>query len=72
MAGRTGSLVKQGVVTGIRNKLNTFTTMMPMMPSVILRDPPGDGSSAFIGKEQKRARQRKFPDLVQAAAVVFL
>jgi hypothetical protein len=53
VAGRTGSLVKQGIVTGIRNKLNTFTTMMPMMPSVILRDPPGDGSSAFIEKTEK-------------------
>ncbi|MFN0014906.1 MAG: LamG domain-containing protein, partial [Saprospiraceae bacterium] len=53
IAGRTGSLVKQGIVTGIRNKLNTFTTMMPMMPSVILRDPPGDGSSSFIEKTEK-------------------
>jgi hypothetical protein len=52
-AGRIGSLVKQAIVTGTRNKLNTFTTMMPMMPSVILRDPPGDGSSSFIEKTEK-------------------
>ncbi len=52
-AGRIGSLVKQGIVTGVRNKENTFTTMMPLMPSVILRDPPGDGSSSFIEKTEK-------------------
>ncbi len=52
-AGRIGTLVKQGIVTGIRNKLNTFTSMMPLMPSVILRDPPGDGSSSFIEKTEK-------------------
>lgn len=48
VAGRTNSLTTQGIVTGIRNKENTFTTMLPQTPSVILRDPPGDGSSAFI------------------------
>lgn len=52
-AGRIGSLVKQAIVTGTVNKLQTFTTMMPFMPSVILRDPPGDGSSAFIEKTEK-------------------
>ncbi|MBL7796044.1 MAG: LamG domain-containing protein, partial [Saprospiraceae bacterium] len=52
-AGRIGSLVTQAIVTGVRNKLNTFTTMMPMMPSVILRDPPGDGSSSYIEKTEK-------------------
>ncbi len=52
-AGRIGSLVKQAIVTGVRNKLNTFTTMMPLMPSVILRDPPGDGSSSYIEKTEK-------------------
>ena len=51
--GRVGSLVKQAIVTGTLNKLNTFTTMMPSMPSVILRDPPGDGSSSYIEKTEK-------------------
>ena len=53
LAGQEGSLVKQGVVTGIRNKLNTFTSLLPEVPSVILRDPPGDGSSAFLEKNTK-------------------
>ena len=45
LAGREGSLTKQAVVIGVRNKENTFTTMLPETPSVVLRDPPGDGSS---------------------------
>jgi hypothetical protein len=53
LAEQSGSLVVQAVVTGVRNKENTFTTTLPEMPSVILRDPPGDGSSAFIEKNTK-------------------
>ena len=53
LAGQSGDLTKQAVVTGIRNKENTFTTMLPETPSVILRDPPGDGSSAFLEKNTK-------------------
>ncbi len=52
-SGRQGSLVKQAVVTGIRKKENTFTTMMPEIPTVILRDPPGDGSSSYLEKNEK-------------------
>ncbi|MEQ1745667.1 MAG: LamG-like jellyroll fold domain-containing protein [Saprospiraceae bacterium] len=50
LAGRSGSLVVQAVVTGIRSKENTFTTLLPEMPSVVLRDPPGDGSQAYLEK----------------------
>ncbi len=50
LAGRTGSLVTQAIVKGIRNKLSTFTTLLPETPSVVLRDPPGDGSYAFLEK----------------------
>lgn len=48
-----GELTVQGVVTGILNKLNTFTTMMPEIPTIILRDPPGDGSSSYLEKDEK-------------------
>ncbi|MBK9337257.1 MAG: T9SS type A sorting domain-containing protein [Lewinellaceae bacterium] len=50
LAGRSGSLVVQVVVTGLRTKENTFTTLMPQMPNAILRDPPGDGSHAYLEK----------------------
>ncbi|MEQ1745665.1 MAG: LamG-like jellyroll fold domain-containing protein [Saprospiraceae bacterium] len=53
LGGRTSSLVKEVVVTGIRNKENTFTTLLPEMPSVVLRDPPGDGSYAFLEENSK-------------------
>ena len=53
LAGATGSLTVQGIVTGIRNKLNTFTTQLPEIPNIILRDPPGDGSSSYIEANTK-------------------
>jgi len=53
LANQEGSLVKQVIVTGIRNKLNTFTTLMPEVPIIILRDPPGDGSYSYLEKNEK-------------------
>ncbi|MCC6461159.1 MAG: LamG domain-containing protein, partial [Saprospiraceae bacterium] len=53
LADREGTLTRQAIVTGIRNKENTFTSMMPEIPTIILRDPPGDGSSAFLEKNEK-------------------
>ncbi len=51
--GVEGNLTRQGIVTGIRNKLNTYTTLLPEIPTLILRDPPGDGSSSFLEKNEK-------------------
>ncbi len=48
--GRETSTNQSVVVTGIRNKESTFTTLLPLMPSIILRDPPGDGSFSYIEK----------------------
>jgi hypothetical protein len=56
LAGREGSLVKDGIVTGIKNKENTFTTLLPEMPSLILRDPPGDGSSSYLAKNTQMCK----------------
>ena len=46
----TGSVdaVESVVVLGERSRENTFTTTSPTVPFIILRDPPGDGSSASI------------------------
>ncbi|MBK8887720.1 MAG: hypothetical protein IPN46_14745 [Saprospiraceae bacterium] len=65
-AGRNGSLVKQAIITGTLNKLQTFTTMMPFIPSVILRDPPGDGSSSFIENTEKVCKTTEFSMDVEA------
>ncbi len=51
--GVEGSLTKQAIITGVRNKLNTFTTLLPEIPTLILRDPPGDGSSSFLERNEK-------------------
>jgi hypothetical protein len=47
-AGRSANLVKDGIIIGLYVKENTFTSMLPQTPSIILRDPPGDGSYAYI------------------------
>lgn len=51
--GQEGSLIKQVIVTGIKAKLQTFTTLLPEIPTVILRDPPGDGSYSYLEKDEK-------------------
>ncbi|MBL7795860.1 MAG: choice-of-anchor D domain-containing protein, partial [Saprospiraceae bacterium] len=52
LAGRIGSLSTQVIVTGIRNKAATFTTVSPpQIPTIILRDPPGDASYAYLEKD---------------------
>ncbi len=50
-AGRKGSLVKQAIVTGIKEKLPSFTTKLPERPFLVLHDPPGDGSYAYVEKD---------------------
>ena len=51
--GQEGSLTKQGIVTGTKEKLASFTSLMPEIPTVVLRDPPGDGSYSFFEKGEK-------------------
>ncbi len=46
--GRTASLTREGIVTGVFVKENTFTSILPQTPSVILRDPPGDASYSYL------------------------
>ncbi|MEP6792854.1 MAG: LamG-like jellyroll fold domain-containing protein, partial [Saprospiraceae bacterium] len=54
--GNDGEFTTQGLVTGIRAKDNTFTSLMPEIPTLILRDPPGDGSYSFLEKNQTICR----------------
>jgi hypothetical protein len=48
--GNETSLTFQGVVTGLKTKSNTFTTQLPERPTLVLHDPPGDGSYAYVEK----------------------
>jgi hypothetical protein len=49
--GRQGSVDKTAVITGTRPNGERFTTYLPERPTLILRDPPGDGSYAYISKD---------------------
>lgn len=68
--GQEGSLTRQVIVTGIKNKLETFTTLLPEIPSVILRDPPGDGSYSYLEKEKKVCQQYEMSDEVETGGGV--
>ena len=41
---------EQLVVTGIRPREQTFTTVLPEMPLLILHDPPGDASYSYFNR----------------------
>jgi hypothetical protein len=58
--GNDSEFVTQGVVTGLRQKDKTFTTILPETPTLVLRDPPGDGSYSFIEKNKKVCRKTSF------------
>lgn len=55
----TGEKTAQGIVTGIFNKLPAFTTQLPETPTMVVHDPPGDGSYSFIEKGQKVCQTMK-------------
>ncbi|HJW28877.1 MAG TPA: LamG domain-containing protein, partial [Saprospiraceae bacterium] len=65
---REASLTVQAIVTGILAKENTFTTALPETPTLILHDPPGDGSYAYLEKNNKVCQQIAFNKEVTAGA----
>ena len=50
--GQSVNFSQDVVVTGTLARPGTFATVSPEIPSLILRDPPGDQSYAFIENEQ--------------------
>jgi len=46
--GKKGTRLVKALITGISIGPTLFTTKSPMVPNFVLRDPPGDGSSAFL------------------------
>ncbi len=51
LSGNESSYSVQAIITGLRNKANTFTTSLPETPELILHDPPGDASYAYLEKD---------------------
>jgi hypothetical protein len=60
LGGRESSTTKQALITGLRNKENTFTSKLPNQPMLVLRDPPGDGSSAYFEKGETICQTTEF------------
>jgi len=53
LEGNRTDFFTSAIVTGIRAKQNSFTTTMPETPFIVLRDPPGDGSYAYLEKGEQ-------------------
>lgn len=51
--GRKGTYVRRALITGIVKGEKKFTTVSPMVPNFVLRDPPGDHSYAYIEKGER-------------------
>ena len=60
LKGVEGDTTVYEVVHGVLAKLNTFTTLMPEIPSLILRDPPGDGSYSFLEENENLCHFRTY------------
>jgi hypothetical protein len=52
-SGSTDPVIERVVVLGERSREATFTTTSPAFPMIILRDPPGDGSSATLAESSQ-------------------
>jgi hypothetical protein len=50
----TDAVIERVVVLGERSRESTFTTTSPTAPMIVLRDPPGDGSSATLAESSQR------------------
>lgn len=48
--GRKGTYTRRAMITGVIKGAKKFTTVTPMVPNFVLRDPPGDGSYAYLEK----------------------
>lgn len=60
LEGNKGEYVAQAVVTGVYQKLPTFTTQLPVTPMIVLHDPPGDASFSSIANGQKVCEKISF------------
>jgi|GEM_PF-427210 len=52
--GRKATFARRALITGIIKGEEKFTTVTPMVPNFILRDPPGDGSYAYMEKGETK------------------
>jgi hypothetical protein len=48
--GRKGTFIRKALIQGIIQGEKKFTSSTPVVPNFVLRDPPGDGSYAYIEK----------------------
>jgi hypothetical protein len=57
---KSNTASQQAIVTGERPRTTTFATTTPQLPLVVLRDPPGDASSAYLEKDDQVCHEWSF------------
>lgn len=58
--GRSTTLNREVVVTGLKNNIGSFATVSPEVPLMVLHDPPGDASSSFWETTQSNETAVRF------------
>lgn len=58
--GRSTTLNREVVVTGLKNNIGSFATVSPEVPLMILHDPPGDASYSFWETSQSNESAVRF------------
>ncbi len=58
--GRSTTLNRDVVVTGLKNNIGSFATVSPEVPLMILHDPPGDASYSFWETSQSNESAVRF------------
>jgi hypothetical protein len=69
--GGNASLEQWAIVTGSRPREQTFVTVSPEVPLLILRDPPGDASFSYLEEGTTTCNTTGFSVLAEAGAKVY-
>ncbi len=62
MGRKSAPYTNKAIITGTIVGEAKFTTELPLLPSFVLRDPPGDGSFSYIESEKKVCNSLQFED----------
>ena len=68
---QSAPLEKSGIVLGARPREQTFSTVTPELPLMILRDPPGDKSFSFLEASQSQQTSISFYGLAAGSVNVW-
>jgi len=69
---RQASVTEWVIVTGNSPRTTTFTTTTPELPLMILRDPPGDGSSSYFSTTEEHSMSMGISTIYENSASAYI